>query len=107
MSSVKEIEPVQLSELLSEKQPLQLVDVREPHEREICSIGGNLLPLADLPQSLAQLDPALKTIVYCRSGTRSRSACDTLAQAGFDDVNNLAGGILAWIDTIDSSMTRY
>lgn len=76
---------------------LQLVDVREPEEWKTGRIAGAvLIPLGDLPTRLGELDPARSVVTVCRSGVRSAVAADFLAAAGFADVRNLTGGMLAW-----------
>ena len=84
-----------------------LIDVREPHEREICEIGGDLMPLGTIASRLAELDNGAHIVVYCRSGARSAKAVTAMREAGFENVWNLKGGILAWIDRIDPTLTRY
>ena len=54
--------------------PLRVIDVREPHEREMCSIDGDLIPLATLAQRLGEIDPDVDAVVYCKSGGRSLRA---------------------------------
>ncbi len=85
----------------------QLLDVREPYEARICSLGGLLIPLAELPARTGELDPSRELVVLCRSGVRSARAVDFLRQAGFGKARNLAGGILAWAERIDPRMARY
>ncbi|MEE9270349.1 MAG: molybdopterin-synthase adenylyltransferase MoeB [Candidatus Krumholzibacteria bacterium] len=84
-----------------------ILDVREPHEYEICNLDGHLIPLAEIPARVHELDSAHDIVVYCRSGVRSASAVDFLRQAGFRKVWNLRGGILAWADDIDPSIPKY
>jgi adenylyltransferase/sulfurtransferase len=84
-----------------------LLDVREPHEAGICTLGGRLIPLGDLPGRLGELDPSLGWVVYCRSGRRSARAVALLRDAGFAGARNLAGGVLAWAERIDPRMARY
>jgi rhodanese-related sulfurtransferase len=84
---------------------LHLLDVREPGEHADFNIGGILLPLARV-QTL-QVDDIdgwknQEVICYCRSGNRSGQACMILEMAGFTDVKNLTGGMLAWKDRIGS-----
>jgi adenylyltransferase/sulfurtransferase len=98
------ISPQQLQTILPS---VQLLDVREAYEQQICSIGGLLIPLAELPARLTELDPKQHTVVYCRSGGRSAKACELLVQAGFAQVSNLDGGILRWQAEIDNSLARY
>ena len=84
-----------------------LLDVREPHEFEICNLDGKLIPLKTLPARLAELDKNAHVVVHCRSGGRSAQAVNLLRQSGFENAWNVQGGILAWIDRIDPSLTRY
>ncbi len=85
-----------------------LVDVREPHEYQICRIpGSKLIPLGELSKRTGELDPSSEIVVHCRSGARSAKAVAFLKQAGFRNVVNLAGGILAWSDKVDPSVPKY
>ncbi len=84
-----------------------ILDVREPHEYAICNLGGTLIPLNDLPRRVGELDPRRETVVHCRSGARSAKAVEFLRANGFQDVKNLAGGILAWAQKIDPKMPQY
>ena len=85
-----------------------ILDVREPFESELCSIQGSLLiPLGELPRRLDELDRGKDLVVLCKSGSRSARAVSILREKGFEHARNLAGGILAWIDEIDPTLTRY
>jgi adenylyltransferase/sulfurtransferase len=84
-----------------------ILDVREPYEYKIAQIGGKLIPQNDVPQRLAEIDRDREVIVHCRSGARSQRIAEFLKQAGYPRVVNLAGGILAWSDEIDSSVQKY
>jgi adenylyltransferase/sulfurtransferase len=84
-----------------------LIDVREPHEYEICQLGGDLIPLGSLADRIHELDPQAHVVVHCRSGARSAKAVALLREAGFENAWNVQGGILAWIERIDPSLTRY
>ena len=106
-STVKEISAPELQALLAQND-VQLVDVREPFEREICRIDHSLaIPLATLKDQLDTLDKSKAVVCYCKGGGRSANACQELDAAGFSEVYNLRGGILGWIDQVDSSLTRY
>jgi len=88
--------------------PMTLIDVREPGEFAIASIAGaTSIPLGELPARLADLDKNLAYVVTCHKGGRGRRACALLREAGFEHVENLEGGIDAWAQRIDRSMTRY
>lgn len=103
-----EIDPVQLKQLLDNRQPLFLLDVREPHEWDICRISGaHLIPLGQLPARMNQLNSADNIVAYCRSGVRSGKAVDFLRKAGFQRIKNLKGGILRWSDKVDPTVPKY
>ncbi|HEU5414365.1 MAG TPA: rhodanese-like domain-containing protein, partial [Candidatus Angelobacter sp.] len=106
-TGVPEISVEELKKKLDAKEDIFVLDVREPHEYKICNINGHLIPLNDLPKRVQELDPSKETVVHCRSGVRSARAVGFLRQAGFTNVTNLAGGILAWADRIDPKMPKY
>jgi len=98
----------ELKARIDDGHPPLILDVREPHEAQICRIPGSLLiPLAQLPQRLDELNRGADVVVHCKSGGRSTKAVGLLRQAGFTRAVNLAGGILAWIKEIDPSLPRY
>ncbi|MHA4810517.1 rhodanese-like domain-containing protein [Flavitalea flava] len=84
-------------------EPLNLLDVREPGEHAEFNIGGILLPLGKV-QTMQTDDiedwKDKEVICYCRSGNRSGQACLILETAGFTNVTNVSGGMLAWQDRI-------
>jgi molybdopterin/thiamine biosynthesis adenylyltransferase/rhodanese-related sulfurtransferase len=84
-----------------------LLDVREPYEFQIAQIGGKLIPQNDVPSRLAEIPRDREIVVHCRSGARSQRIAEFLKQSGYTDVVNLAGGILAWSDEIDSTVQKY
>jgi rhodanese-related sulfurtransferase len=104
---IKEISVHDLQKLKNENVDFFLLDVREPFESEICSLGGTLISMNELPARVAELDPKKLTIVYCRSGGRSGKIVAWLEQQGFEKVYNLQGGVTSWAREIDSSMATY
>ena len=84
-----------------------VLDVREPWEYQIANIGGKLIPQNDVPLKLNELDRDREIVVQCKSGGRSQRIAEFLAQNGYKDVKNLAGGILAWADQIDPKVAKY
>ncbi len=96
--TIPTITPQELQERLQNDKSLLVLDVRTPGEYTADGHihRSRLMPLSDLPQQKNKL-PTDKTIVcVCRSGNRSRSACKKLINAGFTDVINLKGGMMAW-----------
>ncbi|HKC51089.1 MAG TPA: molybdopterin-synthase adenylyltransferase MoeB [Myxococcota bacterium] len=105
-----EIAPRELRARLDAGADLLLLDVREPFEAEIASISGaRLVPLGQLEARLVELEPwrSRDVVVHCRTGGRSRRACELLRSKGFEHVSNLAGGIEAWALEVDPGMKRY
>ena len=104
---MKEVSVHELKHLLDTLAPIQLIDVREPFESEIASIGGELIPMGEVLNRLDEISTSKQVVVYCRSGKRSGTIVTALEQRGFDNVYNLTGGILEYADEIDSSLTKY
>jgi rhodanese-related sulfurtransferase/rubrerythrin len=97
--SIPEWDSDEVRRYLEEREPetFTLLDVREPEEyRQEHIPGAKLIPLGELPDRIGELDPAIATIVYCRSGVRAGSATGLLMSAGFESVRNMTGGIKAW-----------
>lgn len=85
-----------------------VVDVREPHEREICEIPDSILiPVGDVPARMHELNSADDIVLYCRTGVRSARALEQLRAAGFTRLQNLVGGVHAWSDEVDPSIPKY
>ncbi|MCK4706060.1 MAG: sulfurtransferase [Gammaproteobacteria bacterium] len=85
-----------------------LLDVRQDWEYDICHLQGSLLiPMAQIPTELDELDKDRETVVICHHGIRSRQIGYYLEQAGFDNVINLKGGLNAWAKIIDKNMATY
>jgi adenylyltransferase/sulfurtransferase len=84
-----------------------ILDVREPHEYQICNLNGKLIPLGELPRRVNELDSSVEMVVHCRSGKRSADAIHFLQTAGFKKLWNLKGGVLAWADEVDPRMPKY
>ncbi len=84
-----------------------LLDVREPYEYQIAQIGGTLIPQNDVPNRMTEIPRDKDVVIHCRSGARSQRIAELLAQSGYTNVSNLAGGILAWSDAIDPTVAKY
>jgi molybdopterin/thiamine biosynthesis adenylyltransferase/rhodanese-related sulfurtransferase/molybdopterin converting factor small subunit len=108
VTPLEEITALELKRRLDGGESLEIVDVREPHEWEICRIGGaRLVPLGTLAGRLGELDPSRTYVMQCRSGVRSARAVALLRAAGFRRLLNLQGGILAWARDVDPTMPTY
>ncbi len=86
--------------MLLNKDNVLTLDVREDKELNDSGVinGARHITLGQLPDKMAELGKFKQqpVLVYCRSGSRSGHACQILTKAGFEDVYNLAGGIMAW-----------
>ncbi len=106
-TNVPEITPKDLKTRLDRGDDLYILDVREPHEYQICNLQGHLIPLGELTRRVNELDSSREIVAHCRSGKRSADAVDFLQKAGFKKIWNLKGGILAWSDEVDPSVPKY
>ena len=105
---MQEITVQQLKSMKDNKEDFQLIDVREEYEYEISEIGGELIPMGEVADNVDKISKDKKVVVHCRSGKRSASVIQMLEQAhGFKNLYNLKGGILAWADEIDNSVSKY
>jgi sulfur-carrier protein adenylyltransferase/sulfurtransferase len=106
-SNLPEITVEELKRRQDAGEDIFVLDVREPHEYQICNLGGYLVPLGDLPKRVNELDSSREIVAHCKMGGRSAKAVDFLRQAGFTKVKNLKGGILAWADKVDPTVPKY
>jgi adenylyltransferase/sulfurtransferase len=107
-AAVAEISALELKALIDRGHRTMVLDVRNPEEIVICRIDGStVIPLPELPARVGELDPALPMVVHCKSGARSAKAIAFLQGAGFSRLQNLKGGILAWIKDVDPSLPTY
>ena len=103
-----EIDAVELKAKLDRHDEFVLLDVREPHEFQICRIPGSvLIPLGDLPKRVSELDASKEIVAHCKMGGRSAKAVEFLRQSGFGKVRNMKGGITAWSEKVDPSVPKY
>lgn len=106
----RQITPAELSARMQKGEKPYLLDVRQPWENQLSQIEGSvLLPLADLPARLDEIQPApgQAVVAYCHHGMRSLSAAALLEQHGLKDVLSLSGGIEAWSIQVDPKVPRY
>lgn len=105
---MKEFSVAELKDLMDGSKDFLLIDVREPYEREIAHIGGELIPLGSIMMQAESLPRDRMVIIYCRSGVRSATAIHQLEKTmGFTNLYNLRGGVLAWASEIDPNMPTY
>ena len=98
---MQDITVSELKERMGNKEPLNIIDVREDWEVQEFNIGGKHIPLGQLQSAVDELDDwrNQEVIVHCKSGGRSAAARDFLMRQGFSNVRNLLGGMMAWQST--------
>jgi rhodanese-related sulfurtransferase len=106
---MREFDPAELKAYLEScEAPPFLLDVRQQWEYDVCRIeGSELIPMGQIQQRVAELDPAQETVVICHHGIRSRAVARYLDQMGFARVINLKGGVDKWAKSVDKSMATY
>ncbi len=106
---LEEISATELKKRLVRGDDIQVIDVREPHEYEIARIPGTkLIPLGQVVNRMAEIDPTHETVVHCKGGVRSAKAIEALKSAAFEGrLINLKGGITAWSNEVDPQVPKY
>ena len=105
---VKEITAQELYDWQVKGKPFKLIDVREPSEYKIVQLGGDLIPLKTVADHIDQIPRDIDVVVLCKSGVRSLKAIRELEEKfGYENLYNLKGGILAYIEQVQPELTRY
>lgn len=103
--TMKEVTVQELKNMMDNKIDFQLIDVREPHENQEANLGGELIPMSEVPYNINRIARDKMVIIHCRSGGRSGNIIQWLERNhGFKNLYNLKGGILAWAREIDPEM---
>ena len=96
--SAIDVEPKRVSGWMAEDPPAQVIDVREPYEREAGHIEGTRhIELVRLSSEADTIDRDRPVIFYCRVGSRSQMAAQALRAAGFE-AYSMTGGLVRWAD---------
>lgn len=105
---IKEISVIDLKNKIDRNEKVNLIDVREKWEFQICKLPNSILiPLGILPLKINELDIEEEYILFCHHGTRSYFACEILLKNGFKKIFNLIGGIDEYARIIDKNIKRY
>lgn len=108
MPMVTEVSPTDLKAQLDAGERVHVIDVREAWELDIARLPFPVhLPMNQVPERLQELPRDVPITVMCRSGGRSLQVARFLEKQGFDRVANLSGGILAWREQIDPTLSPY
>jgi rhodanese-related sulfurtransferase len=105
-----QIRPDTLAKKMAEGEAVYLLDVRQPWEHDVASLPDSvLIPLGELPERVAEVDPpaGATVVVYCHHGVRSLSGAAILEMHGFPKAYSLSGGIEAWSLLVDPAVPRY
>jgi adenylyltransferase/sulfurtransferase len=106
--SMKEVTAQELKKMMDSNADFQLIDVREPHEYDICNLNGELIPMSDIPNSVDKIARDKQVVLHCRSGKRSGDMLLWLEKNhGFTNLYNLKGGVLAWARDVDPEFPTY
>lgn len=102
------INSLELKSRLDKGDSMTILDIREPYEYAICSIGGLEIPMGDIQSRFAEIPKDEDLIILCRSGKRAAAVANLLTtEHSMTNVIVLDGGILGWIDAVDSSLEAY
>ncbi|MGZ5190366.1 MAG: molybdopterin-synthase adenylyltransferase MoeB [Flavisolibacter sp.] len=105
---IKEITAKDLYDWQVRGENFQIIDVREPYEYDIVNINAELIPLATVAANAERIGRDRKVVVHCKMGGRSAKAIRELEEKfGFDNLYNLKGGILGYIDEVQPELTKY
>jgi adenylyltransferase/sulfurtransferase len=104
-----EITATELKQRLDAGDDVHIIDVREQKEYDYARIpNSTLIPLGQVVNRMAEIDPSRDTVVHCKMGGRSAKAIEILKSAGFaGNLTNLRGGITAWSVEVDPSVPKY
>lgn len=87
---------------------LVVLDVREPWELNVCSLPGAVsIPMRAVPARYLELPKDAEIVVVCHHGIRSQQVAYFLERVGFENLNNLTGGVAAWARDVDPQMPTY
>ena len=108
MNTIPQITAPELKSLLAAQDNILLLDVREEDEVALCALPDHVhIPMNLIPLRHNELPDDRLIVVYCHHGVRSLHVAMYLADAGFEHVINLKGGINAWALEVDPTMPRY
>lgn len=105
---IRQVSPTELKERLQSGETFQLIDIREPWEHAIVALPSKLIPKEKLLAEVSLISRQIPAIIYCRSGVRSSDAIRILQKKhGFENLYNLDGGILGWVDQMEPTLPKY
>lgn len=105
---MREMTPREYADLALRGSAPFLLDVREAWEVALAQApGARHIPMADIPERIAEIPRDREVVVLCKAGGRSATVVRFLEAQGYTQVTNLTGGILAWSAQVDPSVATY
>jgi rhodanese-related sulfurtransferase len=87
---------------------VEIMDVREPWEYEICNVGSPNIPMGMITTVVAEFDKTKPFLIICKTGRRAEAVANLLERDhGFTDISVMEGGITAWYEVYDPSFELY
>jgi sulfur-carrier protein adenylyltransferase/sulfurtransferase len=107
MKNIPQISARTLKQRIDAGETPYILDVREPFEYQIANLGATLIPMNEIPLRINEIPRDRPIVVHCKAGVRSQRVAEFLAEAGYSQVENLSGGILAWSSEVDPKIPTY
>lgn len=105
---MKQISATELKDLMQNDTDLQIIDIRDTYEFEYSNLGekAKSIPMAEVLDRVAEIPNDGKVVMHCKSGNRSEAMIDYLEiHKSYQNLYNLTGGIVAWSEEVDPSLT--
>jgi sulfur-carrier protein adenylyltransferase/sulfurtransferase len=98
----------ELQDMIAQGNRPYILDIREPYEFEICSIKSVHIPMGEVNTKVNEIPRNEKVVVMCKSGNRAQALTNFLEKEhSFTNLEVLEGGILAWIEEVDTHLEAY
>ena len=102
------ITALELKKKCDNKEDVFVVDIRESYELDICKFKAVHIPMEDVPMRISELDPHAESVVVCKTGKRAEAVANLLIQEyGFSNLKVLEGGMLSWIENVETHLEVY
>ncbi|MDX2359826.1 MAG: rhodanese-like domain-containing protein [Crocinitomicaceae bacterium] len=105
---MKYITSTELKKKIDAGESVSVIDIRESYELDICKIDAIHIPMGEVSERVNEISKEVPAVILCRSGKRAIPVANLLStEFGHTDVAILEGGILAWIEEVDSQLEAY
>ena len=102
------IKPLELKGKFDKNENVVVIDIREHYELEICKFKALHIPMEAITSHISELNRFTETIVVCKTGKRAEAVANFLAQEhDFENVKVLEGGVISWIENVDTHLEVY